>query len=111
MTQINVTKKRNKAHQSFKFAAALIAMLCLTIKVWADDGATITNYINGLHPTGDIRATFNPGYNTVTRQYQRTAAGLHQSKTTHRRLHKSGLHPRRQLVVRQSRRSCGICIR
>jgi len=49
-----------------KFAAIAIAALCMTQGVWADTGAAIAAYINGLHPAGDLVATFSPGTNTVT---------------------------------------------
>ena len=66
MQKFLAEKGRINMRQSFKFAATLIAVFCLTTHVRADDGAAITNYINGLHPTGDLVATFNPGYSTVT---------------------------------------------
>ena len=67
-----LTKIRKYAHLMFNcnlvirnFAAVLSAVICLAQVAWADTGAEIRDYINGLHPTGDIVATFSPGTNTV----------------------------------------------
>jgi len=69
----SLKKMRNEAHLKIncnlgirKLIAVFIVVFSLAQVAWADTGATIRDYINGLHPTGDIVATFSPGTNTVT---------------------------------------------
>ena len=54
------------SRQLIKFVAALVAVLCLAQEARAADAITIRDYINGKHPTGDLVAVYDMGYNTVT---------------------------------------------